>query len=111
MRPLSAELWKDAETEKEKLLTAMDLLQQRARPKDRATIESEADQRSFTWKQVITEVQTASDSYKKTIFARMCEKAETFEHWLALLPAGDYTSTISGAFIMGVQVRRPPDNF
>jgi hypothetical protein len=86
---------------------AMDVLQQKTRRKDSVTEKTHEEQRSYTWKQVITEVQTASDSYKKTIFARMCDKSDIFEHWLALLPAGDYTSSISGAFILGVQVRCP----
>jgi hypothetical protein len=88
------------------LLAAMSVLQQKTRRKDSVTERTHEDHRSYTWKQVITEVQTASDSYKKTVFARMCEKSDIFEHWLALLPAGDYTSSISGAFILGVQVCR-----
>ncbi|CAN9187347.1 unnamed protein product, partial [Alternaria alternata] len=100
------ELWRDTAEEKQKLLMAMDVLQQKTRRKDSVTEKTHEEQRSYTWKQVITEVQTASDSYKKTIFARMCDKSDIFEHWLALLPAGDYTSSISGAFILGVQAAR-----
>lgn len=96
------ELWKDASAEKGKLIKAIELLRQKSRPKD--TPKSETEGSLVTWKQVIAEVQVASDAYSKTIFAKMREKAEIFEHWLTLLPCGDYSSTISGAFLMGVQV-------
>lgn len=89
--------------EKEKLLSTMDVLRQKTQPKS-SLLMAEAERPPFTWKNVITEVQTASDSYRKTLFARMCEKSGVFEQWLTLLPDGTYASTISGAFIMGVQV-------
>lgn len=82
----------------------MEQLQQKMQPKQPIAAGAVEERRSFTWRQVITEIQTASDSYKRTVFARMCEKSDVFEHWLSLLPTGDYTSTISGAFVMGVQV-------
>lgn len=57
------------------------------------------EQRSFTRHQVITETQTASDLYKRTVFARMCEESDASEHWIPLLTTGNFTSTISGAFV------------
>jgi hypothetical protein len=80
----------------------MQLLRQKTQGK--LATQAEPESAALTWKDVIREVQAASDKYKKTVFARMCEKADVFEHWLNLLPNGDYTSTISGAFVIGVQV-------
>lgn len=85
----------------------MQLLREKTRGKVLVPVEPEAQQ--LTWKDVVHEVQAASDSYKKTVFARMCDKADIFEHWMTLLPNGDYTSTISGAFIIGVQVSASVD--
>lgn len=97
-------MWKDADAEKEKLLTAMAVLQEKMRPKGSRPSQGEEETQPYTWKQVITEIQTASDTYKNTTFAKTCERSKVFEHWLTLLPSGDYTSTISGGFLMGVQV-------
>lgn len=93
--------------EKKKLLESMQLLRQKTRGKTMVPVEPETEQ--LTWRDVVHEVQVASDSYKKTVFARMCDRADVFEHWLNLLPNGDYTSTISGAFLIGVQVSRIVD--
>ena len=98
-------MWEPALAEKQKLLESMQLLRQKSRGKAIAPAEPETEHSQLTWRDVVHEVQAASDSYKKTVFARMCDKADIFEHWLNLLPNGDYTSTISGAFLIGVQVR------
>ena len=69
------------------------------------------DPRKFSWKEVIVEVQDASDAYKndrgkvKSIFYNMCNNAPVFEHWLSLLPEGDYGASISGAFVILARVR------
>jgi hypothetical protein len=61
---------------------------------------------TFTWKQVVTEVNKAAETYKKSAFARICDKSGVLEQWLTLLPNDSYSSAISGAFVMGVQVRQ-----
>jgi hypothetical protein len=58
----------------------------------------------LTWKEVVVEVNTAAETYKKSAFARICDKSGMFEQWLTLLPNDSYSSAISGAFVMGVQV-------
>jgi hypothetical protein len=59
----------------------------------------------MTWKQVVTEVNTATETYKRKAFAKICNKLGIFEQWLSLLPSDSCFSAISGAFVMGVQIR------
>jgi len=90
----------------------MELLRQQLQVNE--TTKTATDLRKFTWQQVITEIQRASDSYRtnggriKKIFRNMCENTPIFEHWLGLLPNGDYGASISGAFVMIVKVRSNP---
>jgi len=106
---MSLALWKESNAEKEKLLALMDTLKEKSLGKGAAKTATEL--RNFSWKQVIAEVQTARDKYRnegnvvKKVFQSMCDNSQTFEHWLELLPDGDYASTISGAFVMVVKVR------
>lgn len=86
-------------------MLSMEKLRQKSQSK--TDLQNEVAAKSFTWKEVLAEIQTAGDAYRKTVFARTCEKSEVFEHWLTLLPNGTYASTISGAFIMVVQVSNP----
>jgi hypothetical protein len=87
--------------EREKLEIAVNVLREKTRPKgSKAEIVTPA----FTWKQVMTEVNTATETYKNSAFARTCDKSGMFEQWLSLLPNDSYSATISGAFVMGIQV-------
>lgn len=87
--------------EKEKLVASMEALRQRSRTNN---VDGRDTEVKTTWRDLIAEVQAAGNAHKNTTFAKMCDKANIFEHWLNLLPNGDYTSTISGAFIMSIQV-------
>lgn len=80
----------------------MNLLKGRSRSKDGDVVE--VDTNVSTWQEVVVKIQGVSKAEKGTNFAKMCDKANIFQHWLSLLPSGDYTSTISGAFIMAFQV-------
>ena len=80
--------------------------------------EQKIDIRKSSWRQVLGEVTAVSNQYRDlTNFdagpapkLRRClrtlgKKGTTFEHWLNLLPDGDYGASISGAFRLIVKVR------
>lgn len=89
----------------------MELLGKKSRSKEVLKTDTPTELRQFTWGQVISEVQSAGDSYRndggkvKKIFRGMCDNSKMFENWLCLLPNGDYGASITGGFFMIVQVR------
>jgi hypothetical protein len=98
----SRALWKEALAERDKLESAIQQLREKTRSKSsKKEIEKTT---AMNWKQVVAEVNTATETYKKSAFAKICDRSGIFEQWLSLLPSDSYSSAISGAFVMGVQV-------
>jgi hypothetical protein len=97
----SRTLWEEALAERDKLESAVQQLREKTRGKGskKAILATKA----MTWKQVVTEINTATETYKQSAFAKICDKSGIFEQWLSLLPSDSYSSVISGAFVMGVQ--------
>ncbi|KAH7080231.1 hypothetical protein BKA63DRAFT_600602 [Paraphoma chrysanthemicola] len=96
-------IWKEASLELQKLDTAVQQLREKTQPKHS---KHEVATPAFTWKQVVAEVETATELYKNSAFVRICDKSGMFEQWLSLLPNDSYSAVISGAFVMGVQAAR-----
>ena len=100
----SLTLWTDSNVERESLIDSINQLKQKSRRLDNS--DKSVDLHEFTWRQVIAEVQNASNAYRseggraRSIFHRMCDNATIFENWLDILPNGDYGAVISGAFVM-----------
>jgi hypothetical protein len=101
----SRSLWEEALAERDKLESAVQQLREKRQGKGpKKEIEKTT---GMKWKQVIAEVNMATETYKKSAFAKICDKSGIFEQWLSLLPSDSYSSAISGAFVMGVQVSTP----
>jgi hypothetical protein len=95
-------LWEEALAERDKLESAVQSLRDKSKGKgSKKEIEKTT---AMNWKQVLAEVNTATETYKRSTFAKICDKSGIFEQWLSLLPSDSYSSAISGAFVMGVQV-------
>jgi hypothetical protein len=98
----SRTLWEEALAERDKLESVVQQLREKRQGKGP---KKEIDKSTgMNWKQVVAEVNMATETYKKSAFAKICDKSGIFEQWLSLLPSDLYSSAISGAFVMGVQV-------
>ncbi|KAK8030107.1 hypothetical protein PG993_011398 [Apiospora rasikravindrae] len=106
----SADLWKEADEEKEQLFSMMEKvrekLMKRKNAADSQTL-ADVDLRNCKWEEVMSEVQATgtrwrTSAIKSTKTAQYIDKvgqnSKAFESWLGLLPAGDYGSSIAGVF-------------
>ncbi|KAI1130702.1 hypothetical protein F5Y10DRAFT_262851 [Nemania abortiva] len=103
---ISAEMWKQADKEKEELFDLIEQVQKKFEGKGDNRI-SDIELRRCKWDQVMVQVQETSRQWKssprRTSRAMQCidkvgQNSEAFKSWLELLPAGDYGAIISGVF-------------
>ncbi|RWA05709.1 hypothetical protein EKO27_g9392 [Xylaria grammica] len=103
---ISAEMWKQADEEKEELFDLIEQLQNKFEGKGSSS-HSGLELRRCKWDQVMVQVQETSNRWKtspqRTSRAMKCidrlgQNSEAFKSWLELLPAGDYGASISGVF-------------
>ncbi|KAK8062231.1 hypothetical protein PG997_014328 [Apiospora hydei] len=105
-----AELWKEADEEKEQLFAMMEKVREKlTKRKNAADAQTlvDVDLRHCKWEEVMDEVQATgtrwrTSAIKSTKTAQYIDKvgqhSKAFESWLDLLPAGDYGSSIAGVF-------------
>ncbi|KUJ07779.1 uncharacterized protein LY89DRAFT_352668 [Mollisia scopiformis] len=106
---ISAELWKNADEEKEKLFALVEQVQ--AKLSKTKVPQKNTKLRSCKWEEVISEVKDTSQKWKtspsRTARARRCveklgQDSGALQAWVGLLPAGDYGSSICGAFKLAI---------
>ena len=96
----SKEMWARAEGEKNKLFDMMMVVRARLSTKGQRQY-SVIDLRKCSWEQVMMEVNETAQSSKplpgshkmlRQCLDKVGSNADTFEAWLGLLPAGDYSA-------------------
>lgn len=100
----SAELWKQADEEKEELFSAMEQVQNKLAKKTSGYRE-DIDLRSCKWDQVMREVQLAATRWRTSTkesrtmvyIEKVGQNSDAFANWLELLPTGDYGSRYAPA--------------
>ncbi|KAI1328143.1 hypothetical protein F5Y16DRAFT_166596 [Xylariaceae sp. FL0255] len=107
---ISAEMWQQADEEKEELFKLMEQVRAKFEDKSNSSLGA-VDLRRCKWEQVMQEVRSTELKWKtsprRTSRAMQCldklgRNSEAFESWLELLPAGDYGSIIAGVFTIAV---------
>ncbi|KAI0453850.1 hypothetical protein F5B21DRAFT_478091 [Xylaria acuta] len=103
---ISAEMWKQADAEKEELFDLIEQVQNKFEDKGSRRL-SGLELRRCKWDQVMIQVQETSSRWKssprRTSRAMQCidklgSNSEALQSWLELLPAGDYGASIAGVF-------------
>ncbi|KAI0103756.1 hypothetical protein GGR51DRAFT_251553 [Nemania sp. FL0031] len=101
-----AEMWKQADKEKEELFDLIEQVQKKLEGKGNGRL-SGLELRRCKWDHVMAQVQETSRQWKNSpsrasramrCIEKVGENSEAFKSWLELLPAGDYGSIISGVF-------------
>ncbi|KAI8631370.1 hypothetical protein F5Y19DRAFT_425982 [Xylariaceae sp. FL1651] len=105
---ISAEMWKQADTEKEELFDLMEQVRIKFDDKDGYRL---GNLRHCKWDQVMQEVQETALRWKNSprrasrvmqYIDKLGRNSEAFQSWLELLPAGDYGSSIAGVFTIAI---------
>ncbi|RBR13213.1 hypothetical protein FVER53590_09900 [Fusarium verticillioides] len=104
----SATKWKEIQEEIESLFAAMEQVQKKLdQDKTGQKYNTKVDLRQCNWKVVMGEVEKTAQLWKSRpnkqskimVFVdKVGRHSEALERWLGLLPAGDYGSSICGAF-------------
>ncbi|EFW98416.1 hypothetical protein CMQ_4268 [Grosmannia clavigera kw1407] len=107
---ISAELWAQANAQKAQLF---DLLEQVNKKLDKKSGKISPvpgkDLRKCDWDEVLQEIQTTTQRWSNgprrgskvaQVISRLGNSSEAFNSWIQLLPAGDYGSSICGAFTL-----------
>jgi hypothetical protein len=96
--PNSAELWKEADAEKNKLFALMQQVQLKLSKKSKGEYKP-VDLKTCNWGEVMYEVHATSQSWKglpgsmskgRKCLERLGQDSRAFQAWLGILPAGDY---------------------
>ncbi|KAF4992488.1 hypothetical protein FDECE_13704 [Fusarium decemcellulare] len=104
-REESAAMWREVDEEKERLFDLMHKVQQKLF-KEQAS-EDVTDLRKCSWREVMGQVQKTAQRWKtrpskqgKTMvfIDKLSQHSSALSSWIGLLPAGDYGSSICGAF-------------
>ncbi|CZT51489.1 uncharacterized protein RSE6_12638 [Rhynchosporium secalis] len=108
----SAELWKRADAETDKLFVLMQEVQLKLSKRSKGTSNAfvSLDLKACNWEEVISEIRTTSQSWKelprmskgRKCLERLGQDSGAFQDWLGILPAGDYGASICGVFKLAV---------
>ncbi|KAF5539421.1 hypothetical protein FMEXI_8910 [Fusarium mexicanum] len=119
----SATKWKEIQEEIEALFQLMEQVQRKLdQTKTGLKCSTKVDLRQCNWKVILGEVEKTAQLWKSRpnkqskimVFVdKVGRHSEALEKWLALLPTGDYGSSIFGAFklIIGAAGRQMSDQF
>ncbi|KAK7912143.1 hypothetical protein PG985_014624 [Apiospora marii] len=109
---ISADLWKEADEEKEQLFSMMEKVREKLKKKSSpGSTLADLDLRHCKWGEVMSEVQITATGWRTstTHSAKMMQyidkvgqNSKAFESWLTLLPAGDYGASIAGVFKVAI---------
>ncbi|ETS73822.1 hypothetical protein PFICI_14768 [Pestalotiopsis fici W106-1] len=106
---ISAELWKQADSEMEKLFELLEKVQVKLSKKGMQ--QSPQSIRSCRWEDVLSQVQDTAAQWSttpnRTSQAMLCiskvgRNSAVFESWLGLLPDGDYGASLCGVFKLAI---------
>ncbi|CZT08040.1 uncharacterized protein RCO7_09598 [Rhynchosporium graminicola] len=108
----SAELWKRADAETDKLFVLMQEVQLKLSKRCKGTSNAfvPLDLKACNWEEVISDIRTTSQSWKelprmskgRKCLERLGQDSGAFQDWLGILPAGDYGASICGVFKLAV---------
>ncbi|PMD57094.1 uncharacterized protein K444DRAFT_615552 [Hyaloscypha bicolor E] len=110
LQQISAELWKEAEAEKNKLFALMQQVQLKLSKKSKGEYKP-VDLKTCNWGEVMYEVHATNQSWKglpgsmskgRKCLERLGQDSGAFQAWLGILPAGDYGASICGVFKLAV---------
>ncbi|KAF3025095.1 hypothetical protein E8E14_014568 [Neopestalotiopsis sp. 37M] len=102
---ISADLWRQADSEKEKLFGLIEKVQAKLSKKE--ADQSSSNIRSCRWGDVLSQVQDTAVQWSTTpnrtsqamlSINKVGRNSAVFESWLELLPAGDYGASVCGVF-------------
>ncbi|KAI0183505.1 hypothetical protein EV127DRAFT_446927, partial [Xylaria flabelliformis] len=105
---ISADMWKQADAEKEELFHLIEQVQNKFEDKGSKMLSGQ-ELRQCKWDQVMAQVQETSNRWKSSprrtsramhYIDKLGSNSEAFQSWLELLPAGDYGASIAGVFTL-----------
>ncbi|KAK7959395.1 uncharacterized protein PG986_004249, partial [Apiospora aurea] len=111
---ISADMWKEADEEKEQLFAMMETVREKLmKRKTAADVQTlaDVDLRNCKWEEVMDEVQATGTRWRTSTIKssktaqyidKVGQNSKAFESWLGLLPAGDYGSSSLKRSIAGV---------
>ncbi|KAK8063320.1 hypothetical protein PG996_007972 [Apiospora saccharicola] len=109
---ISADLWKEADEEKEQLFSMMEKVREKLKKRGSAgNTLADSNLRHCKWGEVMSEVQTTATSWRTSTtqstkmlhyIDKVGQNSKAFESWLTLLPAGDYGASIAGVFKVAI---------
>ncbi|KAK7964339.1 hypothetical protein PG988_011313 [Apiospora saccharicola] len=109
---ISADLWKEADEEKEQLFSMMEKVREKLKKRGSAgNTLADSNLRHCKWGEVMSEVQATATSWRASTthstkmmhyIDKVGQNSKAFESWLTLLPAGDYGASIAGVFKVAI---------
>ncbi|KAK8112588.1 hypothetical protein PG984_013114 [Apiospora sp. TS-2023a] len=109
---ISADLWKEADEDKEQLFSMMERVREKLKKRGFASNTlADSNLRHCKWGEVMSEVQTTATNWRTSTthstkmmhyIDKVGQNSKAFESWLTLLPAGDYGASIAGVFKVAI---------